>query len=77
MHSVGLEASSSMYNALISACAKRGEVERAEKWLEHMIKAGVSVDVVTYSTVIHACAKSSDLTRAEQWMDHAHCRCRG
>jgi pentatricopeptide repeat domain-containing protein 1 len=65
MQALGLRANSSMYNALINACAKDADTERAHKWLTYMMENEVPVDVVTYSTVINACARANDLDLAE------------
>lgn len=56
-----------LYNALISACAKRGDLQRAEFWLNRMVTHSLGADVVSYSTVINACAKCNDLRGAEAW----------
>ncbi|CAJ1358005.1 unnamed protein product [Effrenium voratum] len=61
--------SGATYNALISACAKKGEVDRAEFWLKRMLKSSTQADVASYSSVIHACAKANDLQRAEAWIE--------
>ncbi|CAE8585468.1 unnamed protein product [Polarella glacialis] len=66
--SIRQEVSTSMYNSLLSACAKRGDARRAEHWLGAMLERKVDPDVVSYSTLIHACAKANDLQRAEHWL---------
>jgi len=57
-----------MYNTLISLCARKGELHRAEWWLGRMLELGAKADVASYSAVVHACAKSSDIPRAESWV---------
>ena len=58
-------AAESTYNALISACARKGDVDRAEFWLKKLLKSTAQADVASYSSVIHACAKANSLRRAE------------
>ena len=60
-----LTVSESTYNALISACARKGDVDRAEFWLKKLLKSNAQADVASYSSVIHACAKANSLRRAE------------
>jgi pentatricopeptide repeat domain-containing protein 1 len=50
------------YNALISACEKGGQWERAVEVFEEMKAAGVKPDVITYSALITACEKGAQWT---------------
>jgi len=68
MHLSGVKANAVTYNAVMSACMKSGDVNRAEKWLKKMQDAGIHPDVVSYNTVITAFAKAGDLPRAEEWL---------
>ena len=45
------------YNSVILVCAKTGNVQRAEHWLQQMITAGRTPDEVSYASVINACAE--------------------
>jgi len=56
------------YSALMQACVKAGDVERAEKWFRQMRLAGVQANAVSYSSVLDACAKTGDWKRAERWL---------
>jgi len=57
------------YSALIHACVKAGDVDRAEKWFQHMRKAGVQANTVSYSILLNVCAKAGNFTRAEIWLE--------
>merc|ERR1719181_2015283 len=63
----GIEARVTTYTAVVDACAKCGDVLRAETWMEKMIACGVEPNVVSYSAMIDACAKGGDPDRAELW----------
>jgi len=52
----------------MSACTKKGDLERAQKWLEAMPDAGICPDVVSYNTIITALAKAGNLVEAEEWL---------
>jgi len=49
-------------------CAKAGDSQRAERWLEQMCKDGVLPTEVCYNNVIDACAKAACPERAEHWL---------
>ena len=53
------------YSTIIDACAKHGDVDRAETWLQRMLYDGVQAEVVSYSAVIDACAKHGDVDEAD------------
>lgn len=57
----------SIYTAVLTACAKAGDVERAEKWMQRMQVTGASATVYTYSAMFSACAKAKDATKAKFW----------
>eukprot|EP00913_Durusdinium_trenchii_P006562 g6165.t1 len=56
-------ADSVVYNSMINACAKAGDIERADHWLERMLQAGVKPDDKTYNSLMHAC----DVNSANMW----------
>ena len=57
------------YGALIGACAKIGDVQGAERWLENLIGAGLGKpNAICVNITISACAKAGDVTRAENWL---------
>merc|ERR1719487_530553 len=66
MISVGVEANTQSYSAVINACAKANNPERAESWLKKMAAAGLEVDVVSYSAVIDACGRSNNCEKARE-----------
>ena len=57
------------YNSVIHACAKKGEVQKAEQWFNWITKAKLCPNEVTYSSVIHACAEKGEVDKAEQWFE--------
>lgn len=52
------------YNALISACDKGSDPDRASEVFEALRGYGVVPTEVTYSAVISACEKGEQFTRA-------------
>merc|ERR1719222_308978 len=68
MEHAGLVPGLLTFNSVINACAKAGDVCRAEHWLSEMSERGVKPDTVSYSTVIHACLRAHDPHRAEHWL---------
>ena len=42
------------YNTLLDACAKAGQPEVCEAWLEQMKTKGIETNVISYATVIYA-----------------------
>merc|ERR1719444_363946 len=60
----GVPPNAHSYSAVISACAKAGDVEAATRHLEEMNEVGVPADVVVYSGVLDACAKVLDTKTA-------------
>ena len=52
------------YSALISACGKGEQPERARKFFEEMKQQGVVPNVITYSALISACEKGNQLQQA-------------
>merc|ERR1719265_1456189 len=61
----GVEVNVICYNAVINACARVGNVTRAEKWLQELTNAGIEADAISYNAVIDACAKAGDAARAQ------------
>jgi len=52
MQRAGFQLSVLVYNSVIQACANKGEVSRAEKWLRQMKADGVEPNVVTYTMLM-------------------------
>jgi pentatricopeptide repeat protein len=46
-----------MFNSLIDGCAKRGNIERVQHWLEVIRKKGLKPNVNTFNSLIDGCAK--------------------
>jgi len=56
------------YSAVIHACAKVGNIKRAEHWFAQLTDSGMKPGTIIYNVLIHACAKAGDLGRAEYWL---------
>lgn len=54
--------------AVLRACAGRGDVPRAEAWLEALSGALVPVGIRALNAVLHACARAADVKRGERWL---------
>merc|ERR1719171_2991963 len=54
---------------MINACARVGDVQKAEEWLVKMLEDGIEPNVITFNAVIAACAKKGQGRRAETWLD--------
>ena len=65
----GIPANVINYNAVIDACAKAREVDKAGGWLTKMLEQGSEADVVSYTVVIVACAKVGLHERAHAWLE--------
>jgi pentatricopeptide repeat protein len=63
----GVEANVVSYTALIRACAKSGDVDRANYWFAKMHEVGVNANAVTYCAILNVCAKAGSADKAEQW----------
>jgi len=67
MEGQGTRVTLAAYTTVIDACAKAGDMDRAEFWMKHLLDAGRKLDVVSYCAMIDACAKSGDSKKASQW----------
>ena len=56
------------YNAVIDACAKVGEVQKAASYLETMRDHGTYPDVISFTSVINGYAQLGDVDKAEHWL---------
>merc|ERR1719161_2825349 len=54
---------------MINACAKAGDVHKAEKWLHRMLQDGIEPNAITFNAVIVACAKNGQGRLAENWLE--------
>ena len=52
-----------IYNAVLDACVKFGDKEKAVEWLSEAQEAGLKLETTSYNVVIDACAKSGDRRR--------------
>merc|ERR1719375_1918393 len=68
MLEAGIKGNLHSYSAVISAFAKTGRIDGAEKWLVRMLKEGVRGDTISYTAMINACAKVGDVPKAEEWL---------
>lgn len=67
MEEQGTRVTLAAYTTVIDACAKAGNMDRAEFWMQHLLDAGRKPDVVSYCAMIDACAKSGDAKKACEW----------
>ena len=52
------------FGGVIAACAKFGEIQRAEKWLDTIVERKVKPNLVIYNTLLYASAKANNLATA-------------
>jgi pentatricopeptide repeat domain-containing protein 1 len=64
MNAAGVQPTVITYSALISACEKGAQWQRAVEVFEEMKAAGVQPTVITYSALISACEKGGQWERA-------------
>merc|ERR1719384_3012917 len=69
MESSGVATCTVTYTTVIAACAKRGDIDRAESWFRRVIEKGLEPNVVTFGSLIDSCAKAGNLARAEAWYE--------
>merc|ERR1719359_726131 len=68
MHDAGIKGDTISFTTVINACARVGDVKKAEAWLMRMLKSGVEPNTITFNAVIAACAKVGDGRRACEWL---------
>jgi len=66
MQGSGVTPDCAAYNALINACARAGDVPRAEGAFGQMVAAGITPDVISYTSLIKAFAIVGDVEGAER-----------
>merc|ERR1719146_594767 len=57
------------FTSVINACAKIGDVKKAEAWLVRMLESGVEPNEITFNAVVCACAKAGNGPRAVEWLE--------
>lgn len=57
------------YNTLMDACARCGEISRAPKLLEDMVRQGIEPNLVTYSAVLKGYCQENRLDKAFELLD--------
>ena len=60
----GVEANIFTYSALISACAKGKQWNKALEVFEDLQRVGIEADAITYSAMISACEKGRQVDKA-------------
>ena len=65
----GIEPNVVIFGALINACAKASNLQRAEYWHHRMLEMNVTPNVRSYSAVINACAKAGKASEAVGWLE--------
>merc|ERR1719443_166192 len=68
---LGIEPNVVSFSSMIDACARVGDLARAEHWHGKMQEWGVQPNVYIYSALINACAKNSDVEGAYRWLERA------
>jgi len=68
MHGAGIKGDTISFTTVINACARVGDVKKAEAWLMRMLESGVEPNTITFNAVISACAKVGDGRRACEWL---------
>ena len=63
--------SSPTYSAVISACRKSGQWEKALYWFRKILERGIPLDVITYTSVIQACSSTGQPVEALEIFDKA------
>jgi len=69
MEDAGIRGDTISFTAAINACARAGDVQRAEKWMAKMLEASVEPNAITFNAVIAACAKAHNGKRCEEWLE--------
>jgi pentatricopeptide repeat protein len=62
-------ASVTTFGTVIDACAKAGDLPKAEAWFDAMLDAQIEPNVVSFSAMIDGCAKKADPDRAKYWFN--------
>merc|ERR1719210_1623423 len=70
----GVQPNAHSFTAVISACAKAGQLDAACQHLADMHAADVAADVVVYCSVLDACAKAADAPRAKRIFEQMKAR---
>jgi pentatricopeptide repeat protein len=55
------------WQAMLKACARCREVERASELFDHILASGHIFNTTTFNTIIHTCSQVGDLERAERY----------
>merc|ERR1719223_1003629 len=56
-----------IFNFVISACGRKGDVACAEKWLNKMLSMGLTPNMTSYNMILDACVKADSVKMAERW----------
>eukprot|EP00928_Gymnodinium_smaydae_P020552 TRINITY_DN17942_c0_g2_i1.p1 TRINITY_DN17942_c0_g2~~TRINITY_DN17942_c0_g2_i1.p1 ORF type:complete len:586 (+),score=72.73 TRINITY_DN17942_c0_g2_i1:62-1759(+) len=57
-----------VFNRLLAACSRSGDVQAAVAWWSYLVALGARPNNITYNTMIHACAQANDSSSAVYWM---------
>merc|ERR1719145_314178 len=64
MEASGLRANLPAFNSVINACARTGDLDRAQRWMAEMARRGIKPDSVSFSTLAHAAARADEQRQA-------------
>lgn len=71
MKDVRVEIDAISFNAMLSGCAKVGDLAGAVKWLQTMQEEHLEPNAITYASVIGACCKAHEIVEAVKWLETA------
>eukprot|EP00928_Gymnodinium_smaydae_P083508 TRINITY_DN6674_c0_g1_i1.p1 TRINITY_DN6674_c0_g1~~TRINITY_DN6674_c0_g1_i1.p1 ORF type:complete len:606 (-),score=78.38 TRINITY_DN6674_c0_g1_i1:249-2018(-) len=67
--SLGIQPDVLIFNRLLAACSKAGDLQTAVAWWVYLVSLGAVPNNITYNTMIHACAQANDSQSAVYWMN--------
>lgn len=69
MVSKGLHPDAQMFTIIIDICAKTGNCEDSERWMQTMMEKGRTPNLITFNCVIHGYASLGNASKAEEWFE--------
>lgn len=58
------------YTALLLAHSKRNDLDAMNRWLNYMIKSGITPNIFIYNALLRTLARRNDITSIDALMDH-------
>jgi pentatricopeptide repeat protein len=72
MNAKGIEPSQTTFNAVLDACARNGQMERAPGLLQDMQRRGLEANLITYSTVMKGFCQEGNMVAALTTFEELH-----